>query len=279
MPGVHFSTLARMAVSPLAYRHAVDHERKDTAALANGRLVHALVLTPELADVAVWRGKMKRGDAWREFQAEVNGKLIATPAELAAAERMRDAVYANPRARALLREGHSEVTVTWDEWLVIPSTCEGGEMHEYQPCRARLDHWSSAGLVELKTSRVTTTHAWAREVAKRAYHVQLAHYRSGIQEAAGVNVGAVHWIVVENVPPYDVAVYRVPHEQIDVGDRLRMTWLRRVAECEASGRWPGVGGDGDEALEFRLPEFAQTEGLPEVDMSGMEEASDDAAEE
>jgi hypothetical protein len=217
---------------------------------------------------------VRRGDAWKDFQAEAKGKLIATPSELAAAERMRDAVFANPRARELLRAGQSEVTVTWDETLTHP---QDSDLVCSVLCRARLDHWGPAGLVELKTTRVTTPHAWAREVAARSYHVQLAHYRSGIQEAAEVNVGHVHWIVVENVPPHDVAVYRVPHEQIDVGDRLRMTWLRRVAECTASGRWPGVGGDA--AIEFKLPEYAQAEGLPEVDMSGIEEASDDAAEE
>ena len=269
MPGVHFTALTQMAKSPLHYRRAVDNERKDTAALLMGRLTHALILTPEVADLAVWRGGARRGKEWKAFLSEATaaGKIVATAAEVETSERMRDAVHANPVARELLREGGSEVTVTWAERFThVPPA---GPAHDVAvPCRARLDHWGPAGLVELKTTRHAGQRAWFREAAARYYHVQLAHYVTGLQEAADVNVGAVWWIVVESVPPYDVAVYRVKREHIEAGDRVRMQWLRRVAECEASGRWPGAGGD--EPIDYVLPDWAAGEGLEDVDMSGIE---------
>lgn len=272
MPGAHFSALKAMAISPLHYhREATRDEHADTPALRLGRLVHSLVLTPELDDFVTFTGKARRGDAWKDCVAEAKGRAIVSAEEREIAERMRDAVYANPVARGLLREGHSEATVTWDEPLLGDAIRSGVPHYDRILglwCKARIDHWGPAGLVELKTSRHAGQRAWFREAAQRHYHVQLAHYVSGLQEAEGIDVGAVWWIVVESVPPHDVAVYRVKREHIDAGDRVRLGWLRRVAECEASGRWPGAGGD--EPIDYVLPDWAAGDGLEDVDMSGIE---------
>lgn len=277
LPGVHFSTLKHMGTSPLHYRRACDHERADTPALRLGRLTHALILTPELPpDVAVFEGGTRRGKAWDAFrdEADAAGKLIVKAEELRAAERMRDAVYANRAARALLHDGRGEVTVTWEEELCIPGPTEILTV----PCRARLDWLGAAGIVEVKTTRWAGVRSWAREVAERAYHVQLAHYRAGIDYHSAVSMmyPDVWWIVIEKTPPHDVAVYRVRREDIETGERLRLSWLRRVAECEASGRWPGVGGE--EPIDFVLPDYAATEGLDDVDESGIEGSEADGIE-
>lgn len=308
MQGAHFSTLRHMATSPLHYRRACDRERADTPALRLGRLTHALILTPELpTDVAVFDGKVRRGKTWESFAAEaaLAGKLIVRADELQAAERMRDAVYANKAARALLAHGIGEVTVTWEERFPVPrderadccfhgdhAACDGvngcgcvchGQPDECRgvPCRARLDWLGSAGIVEVKTTRWFSPRSWVREVASRSYHAQLAHYSGGIEhhrdlggyEYHGAQYVPVWWIVVENVYPHDVAVYRVSREDVEVGERLRRGWLQRVAECTVSGRWPGVGGD--EPIDFKLPDYAQTEGLEDVDVSGIEGGATD----
>lgn len=291
MPGVHFSTLRHMATSPLHYLRACDRERADTPALRLGRLTHALILTPELpAEVALWEGKARRGRAWEEFRAEAAGKTIALASEIAAAERMRDAVYAEPEARALLAEGRGEVTVTWKEGLYAGrveradhcfhgdhAACDGvngcgcvchGQPDTYRivPCRARPDWLGAAGLVELKTTRFLAPRAWGREAAARHYHVQLAHYLAGLRSETGGGA-PVSWIVVENTEPHDVAVCRVGPDQIEAAERVRIQWLQRVAECEAAGRWPGVG-----SFDFEPPDYVMTEGLEDVDMTSMGES-------
>lgn len=265
MPGVHFSTLRYMSTSPLHYVRACDGERHDTASLRMGRLVHSLVLTPDIPpDVVVFDGKARRGKAWVEFASDAisAGKLVVRKDELEMAERMRRAVLSNAQARALLKNGAGELTVTWDEHFELSGVSRSVR------CRGRLDWRGAAGIVELKTTRWPSVRAWTREVAARSYHVQLAHYRSGVEANTGVSE-PVWWIVVENQPPHDVAVYRVRSDDVEAGDRTRLGWLRRVAECEASGRWPGVGGD--EPLEFVLPDYAATAGLEDVDMSSVEE--------
>ncbi len=271
LPGAHFTTLKAMALSPRHYRRACDTERPDTPAFLLGRLTHQLALTPHLPlDAAVYPGKVRRGKEWDAFKAdaETRGHEIATAGEIANARAMAAAVrgYA-PAAQLLAPDGQGEVTVTWAE---PTSAAPNSERIDYVDCRARLDYLSaSVGLVELKTTRRIGRASWAREVADRSYHVQLAHYCNGIEAVTGARPVAVHWIVAENVPPFDVAVYRVSSGDIERGAATLAGWLRRVAECEASGMWPGVGGS--ETLDFVLPDYASApEDGEEVDLNGIE---------
>ncbi len=272
LPGAHFTALTAMALSALHYRRRCDESVRDTPALRLGRLTHALTLTPDLPlDVAVFDGPTRRGKAWDAFRAEAaeQGREIATDAEIATGRAMAHAVHAYaPAAQLLAPDGQGEVTVTWAEEVALdPATYTS--IPWIVDCRARLDYYSaSRGLVELKTTRTIGRTAWAREVASRSYHVQLAHYVNGIAEVTGARPREVHWIVVENQPPYDVAVYRVSSGDIERGAATLAGWLRKVAECEASGVWPGVGGA--EALDFVLPDYAVAEGLEEVDTSGLD---------
>ena len=74
----------------------------------------------------------------------------------------------------------------------------------------------------------------------------------------------VAMIAVENAPPHDVAVYRVPDEALVPGLALVRAWAARVLECRTAGVWPGVC---PVARELRLPDWA-TVG-PEI--TGLEE--------
>jgi hypothetical protein len=72
-------------------------------------------------------------------------------------------------------------------------------------------------------------------------------------------------IVVENVAPYDVAVYRVGYDAIEAGRRKVGAWVQRVKACTEADYWPGVDGGG--VLDMRVPEWA-TDG-DEVDLSSI----------
>lgn len=259
---VHFSTLKEMDRSPLHYRRAVDHGRADTTALRMGRVTHSLILTPEVADVAVWSGGQRRGKAWEAFKAERADATIVTESEIANARAMRAAVERHPVARRLLAGGDAEVTVEWvDERTLLP-------------CRARVDYLHELGsVVEVKTTKAAHPLAFSRASARYLYHAQLAFYVDGLR-ACGVDVAYVRVIAIESAPPHDVCVYTVGEEVLDVGRRKVDGWLARVAECTASGRWPGAGGD--EAVPLALPDYAMTDGLDDVDLGGVgsEEESD-----
>lgn len=274
LPGVHSSTLKAIETSPRHYQRSIASDR-DTDAMRLGRVAHALILTPDApADVAVWDGGRRAGKEWAAFCAAHAGKTIVRAEDLETAHAMRRAVLSHPRARALLSEGEPEVTIQWDEAI------EPGERPTVPAlaCKGRID-WLRGDyeIVELKTTRNIAPRAWARDFAARYYHVQLAFYMNGLDEAyggavAGCRLPAPYVIAVENVAPFDVAVYRIPDATIEAGARKVAAWLRTVAECEASGVWPGVGGD--DATDLVLPAWAEADGLPDVDMGGEEGEGD-----
>lgn len=264
IPAAHFSTLKALDTSPLHYQRAITFDREDTPALRMGRATHSLILTPEAVDVAVWDGGRRAGKAWDAFCAEHAGRTLLTRKEAETAERMRANVLAHPAARHLLSAGNPEVSIEW-------STADGLR------CKARAD-WlrpGGVGIVELKTTRHIGPRSFPREFASRLYHAQAAFYLDGLI-AALADAGEcprvappVTMIAVENVPPHDVTVWRIPDEVLEVGRRKVDAWLVTLGECMRSGTWPGVGGV--EAMDMKLPEWAETDGLPDVDEGGIQE--------
>lgn len=264
LAGAHFSTLKALEVSPLHYVRARDNERVDTASMRLGRITHAAILTPDVpADVAIWDGAVRRGKAWEEFVAAHPGATIVKRDELASAERMRAAVMAHPVAHALLTGGEGEVTMRW-------TSPEG------VTCRARADYLTrDGGLVELKTTRFATPRAFMREAASRLYHAQVAFYSDGLDACGGNALDAYpHVIAVENVEPHDVTVHQFNLDKIDAGRRVVDRWMKTIAQCTASGFWPGAGGSG--VVDEPLPAWAMADGLPDVDLNGVEEAEEAA---
>lgn len=265
IPGAHFSTLKYLETSPLHYRRACDNERADTASMRLGRITHAAILTPDVpADVAIWDVGVRRGKAWEEFVAAHPGATIVKRDELATAERMCAAVMAHPVARALLTGGEGEVTMRW-------TSPEGVQ------CRARADYLTrDGGLVELKTTRFATPRAFMREAASRLYHAQVAFYSDGLQECGSHDEfdAPAYLIAVENVEPHDVTVHAFNLDKIDAGRRVVDRWMKTIAECTASGYWPGAGGSG--IIDEPLPAWAMADGLPDADLSGLEEEGESA---
>lgn len=254
----HFSTLKALDVSPLHYRHALHRDAsEETDAMALGRIVHAMVLTGALPeDMALYEGKTRRGKEWEAFKAEHLGKTITRKSELTTAAAMHAAVMRCPEAKELLARGEGELTVQWVD-------------HGLR-CKGRLDFFNGSQIVELKTTRSIRPDAFAREVVSRHYHAQIAFYAQGFEAATGKPPPVLPALIaVENVPPYDVAVYRVGFDALEAGARKVNAWLSTLASCTVTGRWPGVAWHG--AMDLKLPEWAMTGDLPDVDMGGMED--------
>lgn len=260
---VHFSKLKAIDTSPRHYAHRVQHERRDTAALVLGRVVHAMILDPEPPGVAVYEGKVRRGAEWTAFQEAHRGETILKRDELEGAAAMRAAVLAHPIAGDLFAEGDGEVTVTFSMLGLS--------------CKARLDWLRPNGSwCELKTTRAIEPRAFARECARFLYHAQIAFYAGGLAAATGEEAPELpHLVTVEKDPPHDVAVYRVGYDSLEAGQRKIDDWIKRLDAARRSRSWPGVAPD---ILDLRLPEWTLTEGLADVDLSGIEGDSDHGSE-
>ena len=239
--GVNFSTLKRVAKSPLDYYYGLTHERPDTAPMSIGRAVHVAVLEPDTLPLryAVWDG-YRRGKDWTQFQEANEGREILTATEYARCLAIRDSVRSHPVAGPLLAKGESEVTVQWTDEETGLS------------CKARLDHLCGDALTDLKTTTDIGHRAFARTCARYEYHAQMAHYQNGLL-ATGHDPAPVRIVAVESEPPHDVAVYLVDEDALYAGADKVAKWLRIVAECQESGLWPG---QYPEQVTLDLPPWA-----------------------
>lgn len=251
LPGEHYSAVKEIHRSPLHYFSRTRPD--DSDALRIGRAIHAYVLDPGSVNVVRFDG-IRRGKSWDEFKARHSDAVILKPDDLDMVERMRDSVVSHPHAKALLADGSGEVTLQFELDGV--------------PFKSRIDWLASDGtLVELKTTRDVHPRVFEREYARRLYHAQAALYWLGLREN-GIDCRNIKCIAVDKNPPYEVVVYRVDQETAEAGARLVYGWIARLKECQETGAWPGV--DAGEIVDLRIPDWAITEGLPDVEMEGSE---------
>jgi exodeoxyribonuclease VIII len=238
---VRWSFLKAMRVSPRQYRYELDKVRPDAAHYRVGRAAHAFLLEQEtfLEFYVCYTGGQRRGKAWEAFQEEHAGKCILSEAEWKIALGSAAAVLDHPVASQYLAVGFREATITWTD----------GETG--LACKGRVDHCGTH-LVDVKTTATIEPRMFANAVARYGYHAQLAWYLDGLR-TNGIEVHDTPILVaVQSSPPHDVVTYHLPDHVVQAGRDEYRKLLVKVAECEASGDWPGIA---PEELEMVLPEW------------------------
>lgn len=260
---INATALKAGQLSMLHMRHVMTGgEREQTPAMRWGSIVHKAILEPAsfFASVAVFEG-VKRGKDWEAFKAAHDHDCILSRSEQEELFALSQAVHANRDAHALIEETRHELTVTW-------------ETAEYGKAKARLDGYSERrGIMELKTARIVANDAFgAACCGSLHYDVQFGWYVEGVSamNASDATV-PVTVIAVESVPPFDVAVYRVPELMVHIArGRARQT-ATEYRRHEAEGTWPGVSQGvqelrvpswyGQDETEKMFAEFAKQGGM------------------
>jgi exodeoxyribonuclease VIII len=232
LPLVNFSALKRIAESPAHYAWGLSHPLEDTPAMQLGRAVHCAVLEPDLFGgryvvAPQCDRRTKEGKAlYAAFVAEAGDAEVLTQDQHEQATAIALAVRAHPVAAALLAHGEAEVILRWeDEETGIP-------------CKGKTDWIGSGALIDLKTTNDLSPHGWWRTVALRDYHAHLAFYYDGAR-ASGLAVSAAGLIGVEKDAPFDVGVFELAADVLDVGRRRYRSWLRLLQQCRETGIYPG----------------------------------------
>lgn len=233
MPGWRFSHIKEMDKSPLHVQHARRTE-DDADHFRIGRALHSLVLEPDTFDGKyVMYAERRSSKAWDAFAAEHADKTILTQQAWDDAHFMADAV--RRAVGDMLDNAAAEQVVTWtDEATGLP-------------CKVRRDLLKSRVLADLKSTRDLDYRRFTNQAASLDYHSQKSFYA----EPGGVDRCII--IAVEKSAPYDVGVFELDTEALDVGKRRWRKWLDRLAECLAADRWPGRY---DSVQQFSLPSWA-----------------------
>ena len=243
-PAISASMLKVMAKhGPKAYWNSFHNpdrpERKSTPALVLGSLTHAAILEPDDLEnqfTVVSSRTTKKGKE-EAAEAEAKGITAVTSDQWELAMAMRESVHREKEAKELLATGAAEKS--W--WSVDESTS--------LDVKARSDWFTGNTIVDLKTSRSgAAPKEFAKAVANFGYHIQAAHY------LATTGASRFLFLVVQSEWPFDVGLYELDKQSIDLGYKERRQALDQISECQISDHWPSHSESGVQSLT--LPRWA-----------------------
>jgi hypothetical protein len=242
------STTARKLLPPSCpalARWEVDHPQLKSA-YDLGSVTHRLVLGSGCPILEVpakdWTAAGAAGKAAKD-KARAEGSVPLLSKDLAKARAMRDAVHADPLARALLTlpGGAPEQTLIWQEdgtW-----------------CRAMFDRLGDPS-VDLKTCESVDDDHLTKAVWNYGYHVQRVFYGRGYRAIYGRPVD-FYFIFVQKDPPHLVRVVQLDAELERIGEQKVDEALDVWRDCQKTGTWPGYPPIGDITL-IGPPRWART---------------------
>lgn len=247
MDAVNWST-AKVILdkSPRHYLHAVKNQgEEDSDTLAFGRLFHCLLFEPAEVEArfVTWTGNVRNGGVWEAFREEHAGRTIIKNAdEYARAARMAEAARTNPVLAPYIDGARYEVTLQWTD----PATGLA--------CKARLDwiHEPSHTIIDPKTMVDLSPRAVANAIARYRYHGQLAHYAAAVEHALGWRPERRALFGIEKSEPYDTGLFFLDEDTIEAGEDDVRRALATIAECRATGWWPGRY---PAPVDVRIPEY------------------------
>jgi hypothetical protein len=257
---VNFSTLKYLAESPLHYAYRLEQPVKSTPAMELGTAVHMAILEPKRFDCeyAIYRGKTRAGDKWKEFVEAHGDQEILKVDEHEAVLAMRTAAHQDKLAARYLGMGEPEVTLVWVD---KPS----GIL-----CKGRLDFLSASVpdvCVDIKTTSSVAPGLFQTNYAKLHYHVQAAFYGDGYETLTGRPL--YHKCVcIETKAPHDVVVYNVIGDVLEHGRATYRELLERLVQCRETKEWPGYGAGTE--LTLRLPAWAVRDDSNDIGDLGLE---------
>lgn len=253
--GLNWSVLRRFKKSAAHARAEQLAPPEPTEDMDTGHALHTLVLEPASFDeryvIVPEDAPARRSKAdkewWAVFNEENKGRERIRPAELAELRRMRDGLYANPRAAELLTDPRAlrEVVIVWDD-------------PEYGVrCKGRIDlvsRWQGVSIVaDVKTARDAGQWSFGKDIDTYDYAGQITWYRDGLQAVRPMQGGEriPYFLVIEKEEPYCGVVYELGQASREAGRAAARRFLARYVEAERTGQWPGYP---DGVIE--LPSYA-----------------------
>lgn len=172
-------------------------------------------------------------DFWRGMDgANPHAVAFIKPPQREAAMRQGESVRRLPEVREAMTSGYPEISAYW----IDPET------GIY--CRCRPDwtyrvHSSACIPFDLKTYDDASAAAFRRQILRKGYHLQDAHYSAGMAAAAELEVLAFVFIAVETSWPYVAQAHMLTPESRERAADQHRALLRQYARCDRDNEWPG----------------------------------------
>lgn len=214
------SGMGQLLVSPFAY-WSYSHmnpegqawkEELDTPAKIFGRALHMAILEPDnFPEYYRYSELNKNSKAFKELAAEnphVTWLTEKQVKEIDGMVKMLDShqLQIGDKAiptRTLFTGGQAEQGMFWQK--------DGVDL------RAKADFITTGMIVDYKTTQNASMHKWKQSLYNFGYHRQAAMYLDAAKEVMETEHNNFIYVVQEKTYPFDIAVYTISDEDIEVG--------------------------------------------------------------
>lgn len=232
------------------FEYARTHPIEPSSAMEIGSALHALVLQPDQfeSEFAVApEGLNLRTNAGKDvmaqFMADNDGKTILKADQFAEARAMADRVMAHPIAAALLEDVIAESSIYW--WYRSLDRDDDTKYREMMKVRPDAISRAHPVVLDIKTTRDASFTGFSKIINDYNYHVSAAMYLEGVNQCKPLleELGFMAYlkfifICVENFPPYEVAVYELSEDFLQIGKIKYRLAMQKLADVRAEN-WPG----------------------------------------
>lgn len=238
---------------PAQFKYDRDHPQAPKREFDLGHAAHLLVLGegPEI-DVLDFDNYLTKAAKQARDEAREMGVIPLLRHEWEQVDAMAEAIRQHPVAGPLFTPdgGKAEQSIYWTD------------LRTGVRCRCRPDwmpHRQENGrlvVVDYKTAKAVDEAALQRAVYERGYHAQAAFYLDGVKAAglAGDQEPAFVFVFQSKTAPYLVHLIELDFPALTLGAARNEKALRRYAECERTGIWPGFN---DRITYLPLPPWAE----------------------
>ncbi|MFE9736178.1 PD-(D/E)XK nuclease-like domain-containing protein [Streptomyces sp. NPDC005863] len=237
---------------PAQFKYDRDHPQPPKKEFDLGNAAHAAVLGEGHDIVEIQYPDYKAGAAQAaKREAYAAGKVPLLPKEKDQVDAMAAAIRQHPIAGPLFAPGTgvAEQSIYWTDQATGVR------------CRCRPDWMPHRGdgrlvVVDYKTAKAVDEAALQKAVYERGYHAQAAHYLDGVKAAGlhGDREPAFVFVFQAKTAPYLVHLVELDMPALFLGAARNERALRRYAECERTGIWPGFN---DRITYLPLPPWAE----------------------
>lgn len=244
-PYASSSRLKTLRRSAKKLKHERDNPQPMTEAQIFGAAAHTATFEPDtFGDWFVQRPEGRgNSNAFKDAKAKILRDQpqvnLLKPDEIEKVWEIRELVWNHPSALPLLHGADFELSIVWDEPVVVRID---GKLDEYMVrCKARIDVLNGEDLADLKTTKDAEEEAFGKQAWDLDYHRQLALYNRAVLASDELDVKPKSlWIMaVEKEEPLDMAVFQLPSAWHAKGDLELDILLEQWALCEITGVWPG----------------------------------------
>ena len=218
--------------------HILGHRKDSTPAMDFGSAIHEDQLMGiwdqswvEIPREVLDSTGARRGNAWKAFQRENEGKVLLKSDQLDRMKILSERMAKNPIAAELLgrkAEGLSEISITAEAPL------QDGSM---QKVRGRLDLLLPDCIVDLKTISDLDDRTRRFRPFDHGWHVQAVMYQLLVNAVRGGELLPVYFIAVETSVPYRVEVLRPTQDTLSAAALLLQDAIEEIVERIKSGNW------------------------------------------